>query len=1167
MRSNVRRRVLGLVLSAGLPLSGIAPARSLASGVDDGIAWLESHQDASGLWGLSGKTPFRDSAVALQVLARLGGDAAVVGSAEAAVNGAATASTDYLARQVLALAHEAVSPSRVGDLAGRQNADGGFGFAAGYASDVLDASLALSALASAGFSDAGALGDGVSYLTSAQNPDGGWGLVEADSSRVFFTAHAVLALAALRSGFDVATEIQAGVDWLQTQAHGDGGYGTGGASNPWETGLAMKAIFQAEPGATELTGGRTYLDATQQGNGSWNDDAYQTARAIDGLSIVAPDLEARGTDIAFSDPTPDDGDVVTIAATVRNAGLVGADSVVVRLFDGDPDAGGTQIGGDQLVIALGPGATTVVEVAWDTFGQAGNHTIHLLLDAPNSIAEADETNNAAQNAIHVNFPADLAIAPSDIVFDPAEPDPGESVIIRTTVHNAGEATATSVALQIYHSPENPDGDVIPLMGTPFIISSIPPGGQFTLNLNMGTYFDAEGEYPILACADVDSTVREISEANNCAYRSLWVGPQPFLVALKTGLNLLALPSLPDDPVSAFTMIQGLPSTDELAGWDRPAQRWLTAIDAGGGTFIGDDFDIVLRDGFFARSTDTVTGVFLGRDVTAHGCTALEGGLNIISVPNSDACVSAFDLLGEIAGAEEAHKWDADLQSWETAVKIDEGVFAGSDFPVERGFGYFVNTTVSGDWCTSACDTVPSSLPDLRITTTDIFFDTNPVAAGDTVGIFVNIDNIGTETAFTPRLDIWAGDPDGGGTPLLSAPLPIDIPAGESSGYWGSYFVFTDPGFIDIWGVADIFDEIAELDETNNRAFRTLQVVAAAKALAGSPGGPSPRLHRLGPDPAPAALAAAPARGGPEGTSGEAVSAITNVTVANTSSASATIHWVTDVPAGGCVRYGVTEPLGSTAWERGPDRDVHGVVLEGLSPSTTYFFQIVSGGRVEDNGGRSHTFRTTTPGAGRPGVLHGRAVDAEAGAGDVLVLAWLQHDGDVSTPASVRTAADGRWVVNLGNLKDPRTGDPMPYRPADTVRLSVLGGRRGAASASITLDERTPQDGGEQRLVVDGEPASAPPPSRYFLAANTPNPFKAETTVRFGLPVSDRVELSVYNVLGQRVATLLRGPLDAGVHEIRWDGRTSSGEPAPSGVYFCRLDARDFSEARKMFLVR
>jgi hypothetical protein len=86
--------------------------------------------------------------------------------------------------------------------------------------------------------------------------------------------------------------------------------------------------------------------------------------------------------------------------------------------------------------------------------------------------------------------------------------------------------------------------------------------------------------------------------------------------------------------------------------------------------------------------------------------------------------------------------------------------------------------------------------------------------------------------------------------------------------------------------------------------------------------------------------------------------------------------------------------------------------------------------------------------------------------------------------------------------------------------------------------------------------SEPPvPGEFALLQNYPNPFNMETMISFSLPSKEDVDLAVFDILGRKVATLYSGPADAGVTDIRWTGRSSSGDHIASGVYYYTLTVK------------
>jgi len=92
------------------------------------------------------------------------------------------------------------------------------------------------------------------------------------------------------------------------------------------------------------------------------------------------------------------------------------------------------------------------------------------------------------------------------------------------------------------------------------------------------------------------------------------------------------------------------------------------------------------------------------------------------------------------------------------------------------------------------------------------------------------------------------------------------------------------------------------------------------------------------------------------------------------------------------------------------------------------------------------------------------------------------------------------------------------------------------------------------------------PTEFSLAQNYPNPFNPETTIPFALPTRANVKLSVYDLLGREVATLVNGTMEAGSHTVNWNASDLS-----SGVYFYRLDAQageaSFNSTRKVVLMK
>lgn len=93
------------------------------------------------------------------------------------------------------------------------------------------------------------------------------------------------------------------------------------------------------------------------------------------------------------------------------------------------------------------------------------------------------------------------------------------------------------------------------------------------------------------------------------------------------------------------------------------------------------------------------------------------------------------------------------------------------------------------------------------------------------------------------------------------------------------------------------------------------------------------------------------------------------------------------------------------------------------------------------------------------------------------------------------------------------------------------------------------------------------PNTYILDQNYPNPFNPETTVGFQLPTASHVVIKLYNMVGREIRTLVDSFLEEGKHNFRWDGKNDHGNLLPSGIYGYIFKAGDFSDMRKMILLR
>lgn len=193
--------------------------------------------------------------------------------------------------------------------------------------------------------------------------------------------------------------------------------------------------------------------------------------------------------------------------------------------------------------------------------------------------------------------------------------------------------------------------------------------------------------------------------------------------------------------------------------------------------------------------------------------------------------------------------------------------------------------------------------------------------------------------------------------------------------------------------------------------------------------------------------------------------------------------------------------------------------------------------------------------------------AVSGGGPTLAtgLGYAMMTDYISVPAA-------RYLIRLS-----KTGDGSIINFYD-VDLSGLAGESAVVLASGFVDPSKNQNG--QRFALIGVLANGqvvnfpdPPtsvtgfaeskmPTQFELQQNYPNPFNPTTTISFSIPNSEFVKLSIYNTLGQQVATLVNEQLNAGQYKLLFDASN-----LVSGIYYYRIEAGNFSSTKRLVLLR
>jgi hypothetical protein len=197
-------------------------------------------------------------------------------------------------------------------------------------------------------------------------------------------------------------------------------------------------------------------------------------------------------------------------------------------------------------------------------------------------------------------------------------------------------------------------------------------------------------------------------------------------------------------------------------------------------------------------------------------------------------------------------------------------------------------------------------------------------------------------------------------------------------------------------------------------------------------------------------------------------------------------------------------------------------------------------------------------------------------GLTLVSGRIRTTGNAAI-AGVRVTA----VDDAGELLGVGVTDATGTYAIDAVAsgvVTVIADRDGynAGETIIVITNTFTMNNVNITLTPEGTTSvsgSGVAPEAFSLNQNYPNPFNPSTTISFQLPTTSRVNLQVFNLLGQQVVTLVNGDIAAGTQSIVWNGLDNSGRAVASGMYFYKLNAtsavggKEFSSIRKMLLLK
>jgi hypothetical protein len=219
-------------------------------------------------------------------------------------------------------------------------------------------------------------------------------------------------------------------------------------------------------------------------------------------------------------------------------------------------------------------------------------------------------------------------------------------------------------------------------------------------------------------------------------------------------------------------------------------------------------------------------------------------------------------------------------------------------------------------------------------------------------------------------------------------------------------------------------------------------------------------------------------------------------------------------------------------------------------------------------------RTASSGYGwnHDGFVMDSAVWTTAGldAFDVTALTWAKDDIDSTNfHRQFQTTAFGTVGISSpttviryhGHFTDFVAGDTLRITPDPFVDMLFVDSGFAEISPLWGGDAVYGHTSGVAVIPSSSLPAS------FELDQNYPNPFNPSTKIRFDIPLRARATLTVFNVLGQKVATLVDEELPPNTYHVDWNGESDDGQKLASGIYFYRLRADELVSTKKMLLLK
>lgn len=237
-----------------------------------------------------------------------------------------------------------------------------------------------------------------------------------------------------------------------------------------------------------------------------------------------------------------------------------------------------------------------------------------------------------------------------------------------------------------------------------------------------------------------------------------------------------------------------------------------------------------------------------------------------------------------------------------------------------------------------------------------------------------------------------------------------------------------------------------------------------------------------------------------------------------------------------------------------------------SPNATVINNVIFGNSADNNGGGIHLgfiqpvvmnniiWGNSSPGAD---IQVGHFGDVDPVLTFCDIQGGYEGQGNVDTDPLFRDPGDGDFHLMAADCGDPQNSPCIDIGCPENED-AIMGCDFGLGEMSCDMGAY----GGGNEVMVDIDENDEPLPIFQYLSQNYPNPFNASTTIAYTLSQTAYVRVEIYDLLGRKVESLDYGQQEVGEYRIVWN---ANGKP--SGIYFYRIKADDYSETRKMVLLK